>query len=76
MKTTHRHQAVENLTEIKPFTGAVAYPENRTAHGNVCFVEYCKCGAWRATNSNAGQVERSLWKPPMDEGGDRSHFEI
>lgn len=64
--STHRHRAVHALTETKPFTRAVTWPENRAAHGNVCLIQHCDCGAWRAMNVNGKHVEQGPWEPPVD----------
>ena len=61
---THRHRAIPALTETKPFTGAVTWPAKPAAHGGVCYVEHCACGAWRAANVNGVHVERAPWEPP------------
>ncbi len=64
MSTTHRHRADPKRTETRPFSGCITWPCNPAAHGGVCLIEHCKCGAWRAINSNAGQLETALWEPP------------
>lgn len=48
-------------TETLPFDGPVSRDENRAAHGNVCLVETCKCGARRRTNINQRHEERGAW---------------
>ena len=65
MTATHRHRAIASRTETRPFTGCVNHPCNPVAHGGVCLIEHCACGAWRAINSNAGQLETALWEPPQ-----------
>ena len=55
----HRH--TPRTTTTRPFFGPVSRHENPVAHGNVCYVDTCKCGATRRTNSNAGQQERGPW---------------
>lgn len=37
------------------------HPEKRAAHGNVCVVDTCRCGAERQTNVNGRHVERGPW---------------
>ena len=56
---THRHRP-ERTTE-RPFSGPVSERENPRAHGGVCLVETCSCGAERRLNSNAGALERGKW---------------
>ncbi len=66
MKTTtsvHRHRAVPKLQKIRGFGGPVSKDENRRAHGNVCVVDTCCCGAQRLSNHNQGSVERGEWTP-------------
>lgn len=55
----HRHRVTR--TDIRTFSGPVRQPENRAAHGNVCFWDHCDCGAIRKTNANAGQTEKGQW---------------
>ena len=63
--STHRHRAVESQTETRPFTGCLAGIDcDPVSHGNVCYIEHCKCGAWRAINSNAGHQEKTSWEAP------------
>lgn len=59
---THRHKAVK--TEDFGFTGPVSPNENRAAHGNICRVETCACGANRKTNINQQHEECGEWKMP------------
>lgn len=59
---THRHRAEK--TTNRPYTGPVSTRENRAAHGGVCVVDVCKCGAERRTNSNGGHLERGPWVQP------------
>lgn len=61
-----RHKPVR--TRVMPFSGPVARRENPRAHGGSCEVETClACGAERATNLNAGAVERGAWGPSRAE---------
>jgi len=59
----HRHYVVQEIT--RPFTGCVA-PEkcNPASHGNVRYVQRCRCGAERVINSNQGHRENSGWYMP------------
>jgi len=56
-KHTHKPKTSKEV----PFSHAVASPENARAHGGVCIVDTCRCGAVRRTNRNAGQIERGPW---------------
>ncbi len=67
---SHRHRVVR--TDVRCFSGPVRQPENPAAHGNVCFVDHCACGATRSTNANAGQTERGAWVAPQTISGSRS----
>lgn len=59
-KTTHRHTAVTTIERC--FRGSVSSRrENRAAHGGVCYVERCHCGAERHTNVNGSHEETSGW---------------
>jgi len=58
----HRHQPTK--TYVRPFFGPVAARENRAAHGNVCVIDTCSCGAERRTNRNQGHLERGTWTAP------------
>lgn len=56
----HKHKAVQEKTVSYRGTAQGAR-ENRRAHGGVCYVAMCQCGARRETNSNAGAIERGAW---------------
>lgn len=63
--STHRHRCATSI--IVGYTGTVPRPvcgENRAAHGAVCVVETCACGAVRRTNSNGRHDERGAWIAP------------
>jgi hypothetical protein len=56
-----RHKAATEVTV--GYRGPVG-PHDRQrpeAHGGVCHVETCRCGAKRRTNSNGGRTETSGW---------------
>lgn len=57
---THRHRAKTTITRC--FSGPVSGRQNPAAHGNVCRIDTCSCGATRATNVNGNHVERGDWK--------------
>jgi hypothetical protein len=61
----HHHVPVASLTRIAGFSGPVSCDENRAAHGNICEVEYCRCGARRARNVNQCHVEQEPWDLPI-----------
>lgn len=56
----HKHR-VKTRVE-RGFTHPVAWPENRSAHGNITRVDTCSCGAIRSTNINGNHIERGQWK--------------
>lgn len=49
------------------YSAPVRQPESPAyeprAHGNVCRVETCRCGARRVVNINAGFIECGTWVP-------------
>jgi len=57
----HTHRAVKNLSRDYCFSGPVSDRENRAAHGNICTVDTCKCGATRRTNVNGRHIEKGQW---------------
>lgn len=65
----HYHR-VESCTE-RCFTGPAygAKHENQRAHGGVCYLERCRCGATRMVNCNAGDREVGSWYYPDDAPG-------
>lgn len=57
------HRVVRSVTV--PFAGPVSVKnENPAAHGGVCEVEYCECGAQRECNLNGGHQEIGEWDMP------------
>ena len=56
---THQHRL--HTTRIVGFRGPVRTPENRAAHGNICEIATCRCGATRETNVNQDHFERGQW---------------
>lgn len=62
----HRHRA--KTTDMygynAPIVGAKYEPR---AHGAVCFVERCACGATRACNGNGVFKEQGPWRAPENE---------
>lgn len=60
--TTHKHRAVPRLRRTTPFFGAVRSRPNPKAHGSICHVDHCSCGATRKTNYNAGALEMGAWR--------------
>lgn len=56
----HRHR--EHTCTTVGYRGtARGADENRAAHGGVCHIERCRCGALREVNSNGGHLERGTW---------------
>lgn len=61
----HRHKM--KTRKIQVYTGSVTsevtgyYKQNRAAHGGICYVDTCSCGAVRKTNSNGRHEERGRW---------------
>ena len=70
-KGAHRHAVAR--TEDVGFRGPVAFPGNPAAHGNICVVATCRCGAVRHTNVNQSHIERGVWIAP--EPDDTSDYE-
>jgi len=64
MKANHRHLAIKGEARIRSFSGPVSKAENPRAHGGVCYVDTCRCGATRARNVNGNQVEKGDWVGP------------
>lgn len=63
MSAGHRHRAIKGATKTYCYSGPIeGARENPRAHGNICFVEICKCGATREANSNWGHVEQGRWR--------------
>ena len=58
----HRHTPIPSETKEVPFSWPVSRDENRAAHGNICRIERCACGAIRRTNINGQHAERGEWK--------------
>ena len=62
MSATHRHRAIKSATKTYSYAGPIeGARENPRAHGGICEVEACKCGATRAANISAGHVEQGRW---------------
>ena len=61
MTTKHTHRTVKTLT--RGYRGTVANPKkmNPAAAGGVLFIDVCRCGATKETNSNGRHVERGGW---------------
>ena len=57
----HKHRVHHTTTICYRGTVAAVITEDRRAHGGVCFVDRCKCGAKRETNSTGGHIERGRW---------------
>ena len=67
----HQHKA--KTSKDYGFNGPVTsevsgyYAQNPAAHGNICRVDTCRCGAIRRTNINQGHVERGRWIMPEED---------
>lgn len=70
MRHAHAHRA--ERSDTRPYSGPVSDRQNPAAHGNVCVVAYCRCGAWRSTNQNQGHTERGPWCEPVQSASVRS----
>ena len=70
-ETMHTHREAEY--RICCYTGTIpgTSRENRSAHGGICRVSICRCGATRAANRNQGHIERGPWIVPSSEQGTR-----
>jgi len=57
--------------ETRGYTGSVAVApyteENRSAAGNICDLETCRCGAKRSVNRNGRHEELGVWLAPTTE---------
>lgn len=58
----HRHRPAVD-TEIRPFAGPIqsAAKQVPQAHGGCMFIDRCRCGAERHSNTNGGHRERGAW---------------
>lgn len=65
----HRHRAIADRCRTAPFNGAVGLRENPAAHGGVCYIDVCACGAERRSNCNGGHEERGEWVEAEREEG-------
>ena len=64
-KHTHAHRATSATEQrwdscVTP-DKCTANPTRQHAHGGVIIMEHCQCGANRAHESNAGQVNSGPW---------------
>lgn len=63
MNSRHHHR--KKTSAIRPFSSPISGArENPSAHGNVCVVDTCNCGAVRQTNVNQQHRERGPWVEP------------
>jgi hypothetical protein len=62
MAKIHQHKALLDLDRTFGWSGCVK-PGHRdeTPHGNIIVVDYCRCGALRASERNAGVVVYGPW---------------
>lgn len=58
----HRHKPQPNKTIERCYSAPVSIgKQNRMAHGGVCYIETCQCGATRKKNVNQCHIERGEW---------------
>lgn len=56
----HRHRAKK--TTDRGYSAPVStYNQNPSAHGNICEIARCSCGAVRYRNINQNHIESSGW---------------
>jgi len=60
----HQHRAIKDQQRTVGYSVPVAHPGNPAAHGNICQVDKCRCGATRHTNVNQHHIERGQWTMP------------
>ena len=51
-------------SRYQAYSGPVRKPEKPEAHGGICRVDTCSCGAIRRTNINGANYERGTWEVP------------
>ena len=61
----HRHRTHTSREEC--YSCPVAWPERPEAHGNICVVSTCRCGATRHVNVNGAWAEIGKWTPTEEE---------
>ena len=66
MHSPPHHEHLAHFVSERAFFEAVSRNENRAAHGGVCIVETCSCGATRMTNRNGRHQEVGAWKLGKD----------
>jgi hypothetical protein len=64
MAHRHRTKTTDIYCYNSPIVGA---KYERRAHGAVCIVDRCACGATRACNSNGQFQEQGPWRAPENE---------
>lgn len=58
-KPSHQHRA--KSTDTRPYFGPVSASENPAAHGGVCLIKTCACGATQHVNCNGLHREHGPW---------------
>jgi len=67
----HQHRPVASLSRTRPYSGSVdARTPNPAAHGGVCHVHTCRCGAERRVNANGQHREVGRWHPLTSDAAD------
>lgn len=62
--SAHRHRPATSREEGYRWPVGPAERQNPAAHGGICTVDTCSCGAERRTNVNGAHVERGEWGHP------------
>lgn len=57
----HRHRPLPSRRAELSYSPTGARRENPAAHGNICVLSYCRCGAQRLTAVNGLHEERGPW---------------
>ena len=66
---THHHRATETLA--RTFYGCVNPDDcNPEAHGAVCEIHTCECGAVQERNCNGSHEEHGLWREAGEPTGE------
>ena len=64
----HTHKAIPTKQKLRPWTHCVtpaecaANPRREVAHGNVIYLDHCRCGATREMESNGGRRNYGPWR--------------
>jgi hypothetical protein len=63
MTREHKHKAVKTSQTLRSWNGCVSPDtcKGARAHGNVIYVDLCRCGATRRTEVNQTHETRGAW---------------